>query len=254
MKIYLAALGCVKNELINGAITPEDVYCLESFYAMQDWFKSFIPRFKSFLLDSGAFTFLQNAKKHDSVNWDKYIESYADFINAHDIQLFFELDIDKIIGLDKVDYYRERLEKLTGKKPIPVWHINRGKQYFIDMCKNYPYVALGGLAIREISKTKYEKAFPWFIQTAHEHNAKIHGLGYTIIEKVGKYNFDSVDSTTWTAGTRFGQIHIFENGSIKKYNSVENGKKIRNIKDAKNSNIINFKEWNKFQKYADKKF
>ena len=41
------------------------------------------------------------------------------------------------------------------------------KEYFVEMCKNYPYVAIGGIVTKEIPINKYEKLFPWFVNTAH---------------------------------------------------------------------------------------
>ncbi len=61
---------------------------------------------------------------------------------------FFELDIDRIVGLEKVEEFRRRIESKTGKQSIPVWHSNRGWQYFVNMCKEYNYVSIGGIAKR----------------------------------------------------------------------------------------------------------
>ena len=183
---------------------------LESFYYLRknEEFMALAKHFGSFLLDSGAFTFMTGAHK-GAINWDEYVEEYARFINKHDIKLFFELDIDSVVGLQEVERLREKLEALTGKKPIPVWHKNRGKEYFIKMCENYPYVALGGIVTKEIPRQKYEKGFPWFIKTAHLHHCKIHGLGYTTILNLPKYHFDSVDSTAWLYGNRGGYLYKF---------------------------------------------
>ena len=99
-------------------------YILESFYYVDEDTERLLPYFGDFLLDSGAFTFMQNAKSH--VNWNDYIEKYADFINRNDIHKFFELDIDSVIGYSKVKEFRKTLERLTGKQCIPVWHKSRG--------------------------------------------------------------------------------------------------------------------------------
>ena len=57
---------------------------LESFYYCKNnaFIPVLIPHLKSFLLDSGAFTFMQGKA---SVNWDSYTEEYAAFINKHDM-------------------------------------------------------------------------------------------------------------------------------------------------------------------------
>ena len=98
----------------------KDANVLQSFYYADDWTSSvLIPNCKRFLLDSGAFTFMQ-ASKVGKVNWDECVERYAAFINANKVQYFFELDIDSIVGYDRVLQLRTKLENLTGRKCIPV--------------------------------------------------------------------------------------------------------------------------------------
>lgn len=221
---------------------------LESFYYLRknEKFMALAKHFGSFLLDSGAFTFMTGAHK-GAINWDEYVEDYARFINKHDIKLFFELDIDSVVGLQEVERLREKLEALTGKKPIPVWHRNRGKEYFIKMCENYPYVALGGIVTKEIDRKKYETAFPWFIKTAHDHKCKIHGLGYTTVANLKKYHFDSVDSTAWLYGNRGGYLYKFNPRTGLLEQLGKEGCRLKSREGAVN----NFNEWVKFGKYAE---
>ena len=262
MNVYLAGLGSNffsskdsfsentdKLKLSEGIFT-HDILILESFYNIKNnikLMKFYKNKGINILLDSGAFTFL-NTKKILQINWDNYINEYADFINKWDIKLFFELDIDSIIGIKEVERLREKLESLTNKKCIPVWHKNRGKDYFIKLCQNYNYVAIGGLALKEIPIKIYEKYFPWFIKIAHDNNCKIHALGYTRLSSLQNYNFDSIDSTTWLSGKKFGKLFIFD-------------KKIMNLKIIKKRNfrakpekinIHNIKEWIKFTNYLKK--
>lgn len=253
MKIYLAGEHgkkkiCEQN-LYGSSIKLKDLNILESYYYLQNNadFMRLVPYINSFLLDSGAFSFIQG-KHNERTDWDRYIENYASFINYHDIKLFFELDIDSIVGIEKVNDFRDRLQKLTGKPPIPVWHRNRGKQYFIDMCKEYPYVTLGGIAIKEIKRDVFEKVFPWFISTAHKYGAKIHGLGYTSVEGLKKYHFDSVDSTAWLYGNRSGWIERFDptNVTMNRY-VAKKGSRLK----SKQAAINNFIEWAKFAKYIE---
>lgn len=198
-------------------------------------------------MDSGAFTFMQNSKTH--VKWEDYIERYADFINRNKIDKYFELDIDSVVGYDKVLEYRKKLEKLTNRQSIPVWHSSRGTKEFERMAEEYPYVAIGGLV--GFGKSEYDRKywsyFPWFIRTAHRNNAKIHALGFTSLEGIKKYHFDSVDSTAWTTGNRFGYAYYFDGSSVKKID-VPKGKRMKGKEVALN----NYIEWIKFQKYADK--
>ena len=229
----------------------KDFNILESYYTLRDNenFMELLNRCNSFLLDSGAFTFMSGTHQGE-IQWEQYIDEYADCINRYDIKHFFELDIDSIVGLEKVEEYRKRLERLTNKQPIPVWHKNRGKEYFIRMCEEYPYVSIGGIVTREIPRNIYEKAFPWFIATAHQHGCKIHGLGYTNILGLHKYHFDSVDSTAWLYGNRGGYLYKFkpDTGTLEQIQPECKGR----LK-PREAALNNFIEWIKFTKYAEKK-
>lgn len=202
MKVFLAATYTREKAFKNKNID----YMLESFFYVKPWQIERIPAMKMFLLDSGAFTFMSGTGKAD---FDEYLTKYIDFINKCDIKYFFELDVDSVVGYEKVKEYRKRLEKETGKKCIPVWHKSRGKDEFLKMCDEYDYVAIGGIVTKEITKDQYP-FFTWFINEAHKRKCKIHGLGFTDTGLLNKYKFDSVDSSSWISGTRFGHIYTFD--------------------------------------------
>ena len=244
MEVYLAGNHPIKNGLQAKSWTGLNI--LETFYYLRTntQFPRLVKDMGNFLLDSGAFTFMSGNGEAD---FDAYVEEYAQFITKWDIQNFFELDIDVLVGLKEVERLRLKLEKLTGKKPIPVWHKNRGKDYFIKMCEEYPYVAIGGIVTKEIPTKFYERLFPWFIKTAHEHKCKIHGLGYTNIKGLHKYRFDSVDSTAWVYGNMSGTVYKFNpHQGIMETTKVPEGKRLVSNATA----INNFNEWVKFMKYA----
>lgn len=240
MRVFLAGTnaGQFCGELIN-----KIDFILESFYYIQDWQIPIIRKCKMFLLDSGAFTFMNNFK--GKVDWDDYVKKYADFINKYDIKYFFELDIDALVGIEEVERLRNKLEYLTHKKCIPVWHKSRGLDYWKKICKEYNYVAIGGIVIKEILPEDY-KYFQPLLKIAHEYGCKVHGLGFTATKKLNKYSFYNVDSTNWKSGSRFGQMHIF-NGRYIESKSYKNKRAIYKELDKHNLN-----EWIKFQKYAEK--
>ena len=219
-------------------------YILESFYYADADTERLIPYMGDFLLDSGAFTFMQNNKSH--VVWEEYVERYADFVNRNKIEKFFELDIDSVTGYGKVLEYRNKLERLTGKKCIPVWHKSRGIEEYRKMCEEYDYAAIGGIVAKEITVDKYS-VFPSLISEAHKRKCKIHGLGFTALQWLDKCHFDSVDSTAWTTGNRFGYVYYFDGKTMKK-RDVPKGKKLA---DPRKVALNNFNEWVKFQKYAE---
>lgn len=245
MKIFLAGQAPWKKDgLYDEVLSKENPYILESFYYADEWTERHIPFFKDFLLDSGAFTFFSARTKN--TNWEEYVDKYADFINRNKIEKFFELDIDKLIGFDNVLKLRKRLELKTGRQCIPVWHKFRGKENYLRMCDEYPYVAIGGIVSNEIKISEYP-FFTFMINEAHKRGAKIHGLGFTNLEGLKKYHFDSVDSTAWTTGNRFGSIYQFNGQTMIKHNKKEKQRLASSQKVALN----NFVEWVKFQRYAD---
>lgn len=237
MKVFFAG---VESQLdICKRVKPKNI--LFSFYNAKQEVVDYAKKCECFLLDSGAFSIMRS---RPNINFDEYTEKYIDFINTNGIDLFFEMDIDNIVGLKKVEELRNRIERKTGKQVIPVFHRNRGKQYFVDMCKNYKYVALGGMAGGlETTEADY-KYFPWFIETAHKYGAKIHGLGFThfkyLIDK--RYCFDTVDSTSWLYGAKVGRIYTVRDGYPKQIDLRKDGFRANGAKVAEH-NMKLFERW-----------
>ena len=122
------------------------------------------------------------------------------------------------------------------------------KEEFIKLCQEYGYVAIGGIVTGEIKQTEY-KYFHWFINTAHEHDCKIHGLGFTSLKGLYEYHFDSVDSTTWCVGARYGYAFRFNGRRMEIYeNGGRKGIKKTLFHELNRNNLM---EWLKFQRYAD---
>ncbi|MCM1439000.1 MAG: hypothetical protein NC131_07285 [Roseburia sp.] len=249
--MYLAGTSGTQKWFDAGLVRPEQLFVLESFVSVKDWQIPLIHQFKDFILDSGAFTFMNAKKREHGVDWYEYAERYATFVRDNQIERYFELDLDKIIGLKETTELRAHIEKIVGWPSIPVWHETRDKEYWLDMCRTHPYVAIGGITGGVTNRSGKERAFPWFIQSAHQHGAMIHGLGYTNVRKIRQYQFDSIDSTTWTSGGRYGQLHVFRHGIIEKELSVINGRKVRALLDPNAAQIHNFLEWVKFSEYCD---
>ena len=239
MKICLAGNF---NEKLMPDFVKATPYRLQSMYFMEDWEIPYIHQFEFFLLDSGAFTFMG---KKRTANFDEYVAKYIDFINKNNVDNFIELDIDNIVGLKKVEEYRNLINKETGKKCIPVWHVSRGIQYFKDCCKEYPYVALGGIVTNEIRLEQYSK-LPYFISYAHHCGCKIHGLGFTKFNWLKFCHFDSVDSTSWLSDVRYGRKGCLDvsTGSVVSHD-ILNSKSVHHIELGKNS----LKRWQQIIEY-----
>ena len=239
MHLYIAGTGLLKNH-------PKQLeqckFILESYVYVQEWQLPFIKSAERFLLDSGAFTFMKKKKEAD---WDVYLRNYADFIVEHNIKHFFELDIDYVVGYERVKQLRNTLERFVGRQCIPVWHKQRGADEYRSMCKDYDYVAVGGIAGQDKNPIP-EKYFASLIDIAHENGAMLHGLGYASSIGLSKYRFDSADSTTWNVGAKYGNFCQFRNGRMRQLTTP--GKRCI---DREGLMLHNYGEWLKFQKYAD---
>ena len=240
MKIFIAGTSSHKYVLEE----YKNDYILESFYAIKEWQVPYIKECKMFLLDSGAFTFMNSNK--GKVDFNQYLRDYINFINKYDIKYFFELDIDSIVGHEKVKEMRAVLEKGTGKKCIPVWHKSRGLEEWHKLTKEYDYVGIGGIVTKEIKPKEY-KYLSALLDIAKENGCKVHGLGFTKLKLLKRYRFYSVDSTSWVSGAKFGTIYMFQDGTLKSIRCKD-----RRLRNGVESNHHNIEEWLKFQKYADK--
>ena len=141
MIIYLAGIETYNSYF--GQV-PDDVYILCTYYHYHG--KKKIPDFAfhdGHILDSGAFSTFKDISKAKTFDWDSYVKRYIEFIKRTKQKLFFELDIDSVVGLQKVEYYRDMIADAVGIAPIPVWHSNRKWDYFEMMCENFPIVAIG---------------------------------------------------------------------------------------------------------------
>lgn len=154
------------------------------------------------MIDSGAHSF----QKGKLVDWDKYTKEYADFIKKFDrpnVVGYFEMDVDNIIGYDKVLELRKILESVSDKI-IPVWHKNRGIEEFKKMCRDYSgkVVAITGFKNEDIKDQQYLM----FLKYAKKYNCKVHCLGMTRKKVLDKVPFDYVDSSSWLQNSVYGVI------------------------------------------------
>lgn len=228
----------------------ESKYLLESFYSIQEWQIPYLKKAELFLLDSGAFTFLNNTKKGAGVNWDEYVDKYAEFITKHNIKHFFELDIDSVVGYEMVKELTKKLEEKTQRQCIPVWHKKRGLSEWKRITQEYNYVAIGGIVTREIRPTEY-KHFTTLLKIASKNHCKVHGLGFTYTKELKKYPFYSADSTSWTGMNRFNSYckYIPNEGIITWI--PKNGRRVKQ-ESRTDALLYSFREWLKFQQYAER--
>lgn len=222
---------------------------LDSFFYVRNnkSFQTNIIKYKRYILDSGAFTFIMSKNKI-KIDIDSFTDQYIEFINHHKIDLFFEMDVDSVYGYNKVKELRKRIESKTGKPTIPVFHMNRGLHDFIAVCKDYNYISLG-IAGKDFAWGDGKSFLP-FVLKAKELDCKTHGLGITGMDVLDKVPFHSVDSSSWTAGNRYKTIFHFDGKKVKSFKCDLTKKRISNHLGLA---MHNFNEWNKFSKSMENK-
>lgn len=244
MIVYLAGFKTIKKRWNK---PTDDIFLLSSFWEHKEGrFGEYVTQEKH-ILDSGAFSAINDKTgKYKNFDWNAYVKKYIAFIKQTNQKLFFELDIDCVVGLKKVEDYRKQIEDAVGISPIVCWHANRGAEYWIKCCEEYSYVAIGTTTASDAGKKirANPDVLNWFINHAHKNNAKIHGLGFTSIPWLKKLKFDSVDSTTWLSG-QYAQLAFFNKDEIKKIRQPNKRGKTSLMQ------VHNFSEWVKFQKYAE---
>lgn len=243
MILYLSGLLSENNNFLD-KLKLSEISTLQAFPYMNANKVEYIKKFKNFILDSGAFTMMnKNNKKFDIVD---YVKQYGKFVKDNNIDNFFELDVDGVYGFDVYKDNLHRLQDITGKDPIRVYHTWRGLEYFTETVKVKDMVAIGGIAVKQIKKTDYDM-FIKLIQIAHDNNCKIHGLGLTGGFNLRRYNFDSVDSSRWVMARRCAQCQRFDGHNIKAIDICETG---TSYKDE-NIMLHNFKYWVDYSKYLE---
>ena len=257
VKIFLASVCTNKDAYYPTNEKPH--YVLDSFFYLKattekkkqsiDVYMNWLKQSKMFLLDSGAFSFIEKCRKGKSFtdsDMGKYLDDYIDFINKYDIKYFFELDVDCLYDYEKVKQIRKYLEYKTNKKCIPVWHKSRGMEEWIKMTKEYDYVAIGGIASKEINRIKDFDLFVEMCDIAHKNNCKVHGLGYLSLKVLNNdiCPFDTVDGTAWQGHRRGDKFYIDEDGNI-------NREKVPMGKDWKSRAQECYVTWTQYSKKKD---
>lgn len=231
MKIFLSALENAKNSKAEGGIPVAKLlvdsgvqmkWNLMSYYYIYNRLplaEYIRDHSEQVMIDSGAHSFQFGIK----VDWVEYTKRYAAFIQKFDkenVVGYFEMDIENVIGYDKVLELRKILEDVSDKI-IPVWHPIHGIDDYQKMCERYAgkVIAIGGFRGTDIK----DEQFLSFIKVARQHSCKVHCLGMTRCSVLDQVPFDYTDSSSWSANARFGGIGHgkFKKGKVSRQFSKE---------------------------------
>ena len=177
------------------------------------------------MIDSGAHSFFSEEglsiahskkKKTKQTDFSVYAQNYCDWLKKFGkyIDIAVELDIDVLIGYKKVKEIRAILES-SGTPIMPVWHTSLGEAEWDNMIANYPYVGIG---LGDAKSTKSILNVDFFVNKlvkAIKNKTKVHAFGMVRPNYMLKLPFYSVDSSSWNAGSRYGQLVGYDEKNIK---------------------------------------
>lgn len=158
-------------------------------------------------LDSGAFTaFTQGTV----IDLDQYIE----FIQENESWFTVYASLDVIGDWSKT---RENLDRMTqvGLRPIPTFHYGSPVSELHRLCKEFSYIALGGL----VPLASSGRLRPWldlcFRCIRGYWPIKVHLFGVTTQWVLERYPAFSSDSTSAVVGGGLGRVMRWERGEVR---------------------------------------
>lgn len=159
-------------------------------YAYRDW-----------ALDSGAFSAHESGYEIDLM---EYIETCKELLaNDPTLTEMFSLDV---IGDWKATNKNTEIMWKHGVPAIPCFHVGEPEDYLIAIARDYPKIALGGVAL-----AKTGKKLAWAQQCfSRVWPAKIHGFGFGSQKAILDLPWHSTDATNWEIGPcKFGRWNSF---------------------------------------------
>lgn len=197
--VYLAAARIGKtrwDECLAKQPAPA-LLCSYIYYRdVKPWLQGERGHVREWVLDSGAFTAKQ-------AGIEIRVEDYIEFcLSLRQTQrpptAVFALDV---IGDWEASLRNTEAMWKAGVEAIPCWHAGEPEEVLVEMCRQYPRIAVGGTVgmhvkhRRSLFDAVFAKVWP----------TRIHGFGVHTEELLSRYPFDSVDSSSWNAGQQYGR-------------------------------------------------
>ena len=177
----------------------------------------------------------------DNEKYDDYVEGYIDFIkeNRDVFDIYVELDIQMIVGNDKVYEWRDKWRD-AGLEPMLVWH-GEEQDEMKRMLTYSRYIGLGGtgtgsdVQFRRKAALEFRRMNPdvwlhWFAYTAFSDLGKIVAVG----------GANSVDSTSWTMASRMGLYYVMQGGRLMHMSWRENAMVIHQQMEAVKDILVKY--------------
>ncbi len=191
---------------------------LVSYYYLEPFLKNRAAyRYRDWVMDSGAFSAHNSGK---NIDLTAYIDKCLELLGS-------DPTLTEVFGLDVIpkDHKPATVQHAAeqslrnceemwrqGIPAIPTFHRGEGEEFLFAMAKDYPKIAIGGVAL-----LRGDQKFLFCEQVfARVWPKKIHGLGMASEELVYGLPFHSVDATNWElAPCAFGNWMKFGSMSVR---------------------------------------
>lgn len=198
MKIYFAVTGQQEPQYLpaNGL---NKLLCSFHYYKKdEELIKKLIAEGCDLFIDSGAFSAANAGSKID-------IDEYSRFILKTGVKFYAGLDvIGDAVGTKSNQRYMESKYSL---KPIPTFHMGEPLEFALEMANEYEYMAVGGMVFSEGIEGWLDNLWNQLLKVNKD--IKCHGFGLTNSKLIEKYPWESVDSSSFKSGKRFGRIILY---------------------------------------------
>lgn len=179
-----------------------------------------------FLIDSGAHTY-QNDPKYASETvefWENHLKKYLAWVKKNKDYIFAiaNFDYENLVGAEVVKRWNEQyFEPFMLETGIPVcfvWHQDSYDDWE-RYCKRYPYVGFSSVNTsgESIEMGEYINK----LKIAEKHDSLVHGFGMTRTSMLPRLPFYTVDSTTWLAGLKYGEISVWNGTKMSRIKKTE---------------------------------
>lgn len=239
VRFFFSALDRATLEDLEAVIKNGGKYILCSYYYLRQHVNKHLLKFikehdLQLLLDSGEYSAYKARNKGKRVKAIK-LQEYADFINTYKPYIFGYFNMDVTNNPEKSKRNFDRLKKLTGISPIPVWHCNVEAWNQSDweslnkmVEEDHGVIAIGATVHMGL------KAGPKYMSKVKDHLfgeifkrhplQNFHWLGGSS-KILFKYPLFSADSSGYLKGRQKNQLYYFDGEDVStQINSYLDGK------------------------------
>lgn len=159
-----------------------------------------LSRFSSVVLDSGAYSVWRRGLRID-------LGAYADYCHSVSARVEWYASLD-VIGDWRAGEKNLAAMEARGLAPVPVYHLGEPWGLLEDLVSAYERVALGrgsGMTFRLLWRL-LEETFARTSDEAGTPLVRFHGFRMTDRRLMRRFPFESVDSTTWIAGSAWDAL------------------------------------------------